>query len=327
MLKETLLIVLVVCALACSGQNLVPNPSFEEYSTCPSNPGQVYNCDGWTAWRNSPDYLNACATDETYGETLIDVPTGGHGYQEAATGSAFMGLYTFPNESNEPLDAPQEIIGCQLIEPLEAGVVYYLSFKAVWTAEGFKYSTNYATNGLGFRFTMQAFDEELDPIDLNNQPHFHIEEVLTDSVNWITFSGSFIPSQNFTHLAVGNHFDNEMTLWVNTQESGGSLAYYFLDDVCVSQDSLACFSTTQIEIFENSPLDIYPNPTSTTFTFQTDQPGPHTYSIFDITGKQAQYGRVEEGANVISVEALPAGLYVVRIDGDGGIRRGVIVKQ
>lgn len=79
--------------------------------------------------------------------------------------------------------------------------------------------------------------------------------------------------------------------------------------------------------YQVKQLILSPNPTSTTFTFQTNQPGPHTYSIFDITGKQAQNGRVEEGDNVISVEALPAGLYVARIESDGRITRGVIVKQ
>lgn len=42
---------------------------------------------------------------------------------------------------------------------------------------------------------------------------------------------------------------------------------------------------------------------------------------------KARWDTEEEDVNIISVEALPAGLYVVRIEGDGELRRGVIVKE
>ena len=59
------------------GQNLVPNPSFEDYLECPDSRYDVDLAFPWTSYGLSPDYFNAC--DET---NVVGVPYSSiYGYQ------------------------------------------------------------------------------------------------------------------------------------------------------------------------------------------------------------------------------------------------------
>ena len=49
--------------------NLVPNPSFEEYDTCPDLLDRVQYATHWMNFGNSPDYYNSCSV-------LTDILTG-----------------------------------------------------------------------------------------------------------------------------------------------------------------------------------------------------------------------------------------------------------
>ncbi|MCX6199441.1 MAG: hypothetical protein NTY88_09500 [Bacteroidetes bacterium] len=42
------------------GQNLVPNPSFEDTDVCPVGIGDVEKATGWGSYSYTPDYFNAC---------------------------------------------------------------------------------------------------------------------------------------------------------------------------------------------------------------------------------------------------------------------------
>ena len=69
-------------------QNLVPNPSFEDFTTCPTTlgTGGPLQCIPWIGI-NSADYFNVC------GGFLIGVPINILGYQEARTGAAYAGIF------------------------------------------------------------------------------------------------------------------------------------------------------------------------------------------------------------------------------------------
>ena len=61
-MKKLLHIVLILSILKVEGQNLVPNWSFETYTSCPSSSGQLPSAVPWVAQTsNSSDYYNACA--------------------------------------------------------------------------------------------------------------------------------------------------------------------------------------------------------------------------------------------------------------------------
>lgn len=66
-----LLIILIIVSKLSFSQNLVPNPSFETYTLCPNNFGQIANAIGWDYIQaaQSSDYYNSCATG-----TNVSVP-------------------------------------------------------------------------------------------------------------------------------------------------------------------------------------------------------------------------------------------------------------
>jgi hypothetical protein len=61
-MRFLLIILILVCRVSIS-QNLVPNFSFENYSICPNNYGQMTNSSNWLSVISSPDYYNSCTTN------------------------------------------------------------------------------------------------------------------------------------------------------------------------------------------------------------------------------------------------------------------------
>ena len=50
-----------------SAQNLVPNPSFEHYDSCPDFYSELSYATGWLAFSPSPDYFNSCDLSQFVG--------------------------------------------------------------------------------------------------------------------------------------------------------------------------------------------------------------------------------------------------------------------
>ena len=81
--------VALTSVLLSAGQNLVPNGSFEEYTSCPELISSVF-LTGWTNLHTtSADYFNACNLNG-----VADVPLNQFGYQYASDGQAYVGLAT-----------------------------------------------------------------------------------------------------------------------------------------------------------------------------------------------------------------------------------------
>src|ERR1044071_2360078 len=108
------IVLLFVLAFNAQAQNLIPNPSFEKHTGCPTSNGQVTLCNDWTP-HNTSDYFHSC------GSTGFNVPDVVTGYQQAAHGDAFMGLYTYLSTNNG-----KEWIETQIPE-LQTGAIYELS--------------------------------------------------------------------------------------------------------------------------------------------------------------------------------------------------------
>src|SRR5690606_1183313 len=106
-------------------ENLVPNPSFEQYDSCPRMVGGYddFYVSQWQKCNGTPDYINRCATETT----LVSVPCNAWGCQEPATGNGYVGVIGLGPSSVETY---REIVGTQLTEPLTVGQTYYVSFKA-----------------------------------------------------------------------------------------------------------------------------------------------------------------------------------------------------
>src|SRR5690242_11927178 len=90
----TIILLNGVLSLQLKAQNLVPNSSFEIYSSCPTNEGQVDRAIPWfNPTGNNPDYCNACYVGPS--PVPVDVPDNFFGHQFARTGVAYMDIAVY----------------------------------------------------------------------------------------------------------------------------------------------------------------------------------------------------------------------------------------
>ena len=145
-MKKLLLFLFVYIPQIIFAQNLVPNPSFEDYTVCPNSyfmlPTDWYSCSA------TPDYFNACDSTNSFG-----IPINCFGYQQAADGRAYCGFYAF-GFTEPPPNCYKEYLGCQLINSLQIGQKYFISFKVIFSG-GF--GVGIATNNIGLLFSTISF--------------------------------------------------------------------------------------------------------------------------------------------------------------------------
>lgn len=245
--------------------NLVPNSSFETYTACPSNFGQLNSTVNWYQPTNgTPDYFNTCATS-----TSVMVPLNLAGYQNPKNGNGYTGLLLF----NKPFEW-REYLQARLSSPLIVNKKYYVSVYVSLSD-----SSRYATDDFGIFFSQLPINQSSN-LAFNYTPQINNPSgyFLNDMNNWINISGSFISSGNEEYVTVGNFKGdlNTDTLRVlNSQPSlpGAYLsAYYYLDDICISNDSIMCdyFASIKESKNENKHLFYYNSNTKTIFFQEQD---------------------------------------------------------
>ncbi len=284
-------------------QNLVPNPSFEDMVGCPDNLDEVSMCVGWSSFGRTPDYFNSC------NHSWLGVPQNGFGYQNAANGNAYCGICTFnfPN----PIPSYREFVGRTLSSPLIIGAKYFVSIK-VSLAD----SSNYATNNLGILFSNTQYNDT-SSTPSNNISSIYSTSVIQDTSEWKIISGIFIADSSYSFIIIGNFFNdaNTDTSFVGSNFSLNSPheAYYYIDDVCVSTDSLECdlnpegiYSTTKNEI------NIYPNPASNKIYFKNNAQNEFDCSLINMMGEVVGTYTVT-AANSIDVSTIPQGIYLLQL--------------
>ncbi len=232
-------------------QNLVPNPSFEEYEHCPTGvPDLDGNLKYWKSFRGTPDYFNKCS-----GIIGFHNPWG---YQQAHTGRGYVGLGGYQGT----ILNLREHLGVQLTSPLIIGTKYYISF---FTSCAYTYLyINIATNKIGALVTTYQY---YDPYLQKKLPNFctlYSDSIIKDTINWIKIFGSFIADSTYKYLVIGNFFDDKQidTLHLPYQVVPQSSLYY-IDDVCLSTDSIYCQNWTGIReiINDKTKILVFPNPT------------------------------------------------------------------
>lgn len=304
------LLFVVMLGSGLHAQNLVPNGSFEEYTECPSNFSHIERAIGWMPFRVTPDYYNVCSPNDSAG-----VPLNILGYQTAATGAAYAGIWCYFDKS--PANA-REYIGIQLSEPLTPGMLYHLSFKTVFASSGSQegYLPQFNCSGIGLRFASAPFFEGLGwPVP--NQAAIHLDHLITDSVSWTTVLGTYVPDSAYAYLVVGNFFDDQSIL-VDQFDPDGNIdgAYFYVDDVCVSHDSAFCTDQAGVNGTERRDPLIFPNPVAERLHIVLPSSSKSmSISIHDIAGRVM--GKHQNAASsrerILDVSDLPEGVYVLHL--------------
>lgn len=325
MKRSVILVLSCFFILPITAQNLVVNPSFEEFpNDCPENP--VFGAiEGWSRWKITPDVYSACVDPQTYIDSIGWVPWNMGGYQYPADGMSYIGINTDSKIDTLFDQNLLEYMGTELIEALEPGETYYVSFKAN-RAAGTEHITNWVGNRLGAYFTTQSYHSVDNPLETPNFAHVYEESIIMDTANWVTVSGSFVADQAYTHMALGVFYEFEYldTLTINNHPEGDA-AYYFIDDVCVSRFPICDLSSNVDQIDGNFQFTVFPNPASRELTLNSSEIILEA-GLVDLTGKWViPLKNINQDRLSWSLEHITAGMYIVQVKTALGIKREKII--
>ena len=207
----------------CIGQiNLVPNPSFEHYTSCPVGSDQLYLL---TSWFNpntlTPDYFNQCALNVS----LQSVPDNFGGFQSARTGGAYAGIGVYDvyfSNISEYVEAPLED---SLIIGEKYCVTFYVSQANV---------SGYAIDGIGAYISTQMANSTTQNI-MPYQPQIStpINKILKDTLNWMEISGTYVAQGGEKYVTIGNFKDSSTIHVEGLGPNLSTASYYYIDDVSV----------------------------------------------------------------------------------------------
>ncbi|MBV6461600.1 MAG: hypothetical protein HJHJAOHD_01730 [Flavobacteriales bacterium] len=242
-------------------QNLVPNPSFEDTVSCPIGPGEINKSIGWLSFNGTPDYMHGC------NGFSMGVPSNWGGYQQPYSGNAYAAILTYTSSFVNG----REHIGCQLSSPLNIGTKYFLSFQ-VSLSMGGAADGNCASNKIGAMFaSVPYFGAEL----VTNFPPIYTDSIIKDTLGWTQVFGSFIADSTYNFVIFGNFFDDINTDTAKFYNTFSDVAYYYIDNICLSTDSIF----TKNYIFNNiqknklpKHFKIYPNPVKDYITIESEIP-------------------------------------------------------
>ena len=304
MMKKRYILLLSFCWIALgmvNGQNLVPNFSFEEYTQCPE-PGCSIECaKNWINCGNTPDYYNACANSSF---PAGGVPENLGGYQTSYEGNGYGGFGIYSNP-----DTGREYIGVQLLQPLIIGTKYYIS--SYISKGGVNETSGCSTNKFGFHFfNNMYFNSSSLPVK-DNFCHVFSDLIISDTTNWTKISGSFIADSAYSYLVIGNFFDNPSTDTLNCEPI--SLAYYFIDNVCVSPDSTICNGNVGIKKTLLHRNIIYTNPADNVIYFK-NLPLNSRLTLTNTLGEILIDQFVGQESYNMDVSSISNGIYFININ-------------
>lgn len=228
-----IIVLLAFSSLVVSGQNLVPNPSFEELIRCPHSFSADRNdfiVPGWfSATKGTPDQFHACSWTEA------DVPYNWAGSSNANTGKGYVGIYTWMKRDDE--NHYREYIECELAEPLKEGARYRVEFFYKLSS----YSV-YSVNRIGLLLSQDRLLFDHDQV-IELPPTLAIEKdssITGTTGGWEHAVMDYVAKGGEQFVSIGNFFNNQNTKYTKLAHRTGkssmlsSSAYYYIDDVAVT---------------------------------------------------------------------------------------------
>jgi gliding motility-associated-like protein len=272
-MKKIIAIFLSLSINTSFGQNLVPNPGFEIYDTCPDFVTQIHYAPPWYApTKGTPDYFNTCVS----GSSLIAVPSNVFGYENPRTGNAYAGILGKNFFDDTMFGNVREYLQVKLDSSLVAGQKYYVSF-FITLADNMRY----ASDDIGAYFSSDSLvDYTQYALSANPQLQNPVGNYLIKKNEWMQVCGSFVASGGENYLSIGNfNMHSGITTYAVSEETqfpedyNGS--YYFIDDIYVSDDSIA-FDYYHAEI-NVSEINILPSEIFIPNVFTPDDNGENDY--------------------------------------------------
>lgn len=288
-------------------QNLVPNSSFEIFTTCPIGASELPVAIPWQGvTTNNSDYYNACGTGGT------NVPNGGGGaFQYAMTGIAFAGIWIINSYGGDY----REYLQVKLDSTLQQDSCYLIEFYC-----NLHNLSRYAVDKMGAYLSNTAVND-VGPytwgLVLQHTPQIISHNFLNDTLNWMRISGYYKANGGEQYISIGN-FNTDST--TDTLHLGGSDydgAYYYVDDVTVKKVA-GCDTTASVEEYNGGLLfNLYPNPNNgkMLLNYSLNANDKAELLIYDITGKLISTHKLDSSSAQLTINdvQLSDGVYFYRI--------------
>jgi len=320
-IKTIFIVIILICITKypiCIAQNLVANPSFEIYDTCPCGTNGIHLAAPWyNPGLISSDYYNVCDSPGSLG-----VPNNSIGYQFANSGGAYAGICCYYYDINHSI---RGYIGVELDYSLIQGKKYCVSFYISLSD-----SSWYAISEIGAYFSktkiVQTYQAPLPYIPQFVSPK---DLILDDKENWRLIEGAFIAEGGEKFITIGNYQDNAS---IDTTRMGTFAWYtvgaiYYIDDVSVT------LCDTASPVVENESLgngiNIYPNPVHDYLNIQflNEVFENANLRIFDMLGNVVFITTLKnQQTQQIDLSGLAEGMYYLRIESQAGSITKKIVK-
>jgi hypothetical protein len=288
--------------------NLVPNPSFEDTTYCPT--GNVNKATGWfSPSLGTPDIFRDSGNVGVCWESCewIGVAnySNGGGYQLPRTGRTYAGFKTLGSMPG----ATREYISIQLSDTLEAGKKYCVSF---YTSLG-NYS-GYAFDKIGAAFSSLPYLDcsNSDAIISNNGIANEVGDIILDTLSWVQVSDTFVAAGGELYITLGNFFD-DTNLQIVTTGFGAQMAYHYFDDVEV----MYCDSV--IDPPHTYPdISLTPTIGSGEISLSGNFPEGTQLEVYDMVGQRVYYNELQSGNQSQTLYlTLADGAYIYRIQAAG----------
>jgi len=310
MKKINIIVIFLILGIAQGyAQNLVPNPSFELYDTCPFSGGQISFAPPWKGvTTNSTDYFNGCSF------TWTGVPRCGAGWQYARTGSAYALLYAINGYGSNY----REYLRVKLDSVLESDSCYFVEFYCnVYNL------SRYGVNRLGAHISTSMVNAVGPGLVLQNIPQVVSGAFLNDTLNWMRISEIYHATGGEKYITIGNFSADADTDTIHIGGSNYNGSYYLIDDVSVTKIA-GCDSTlTSVVEKSNTPaFNIFPNPNTGTMTLEYHiSMTEGLVEIKDITGKTVARYTLPANADKLTItnDQLQNGIYIYHVSVNGKV--------
>lgn len=224
-----LLFLLIIAGRGIAQTNLVENPGFEVYTTCPSTFGNYAPAPWYIASKNLDCYANSCSM--CYCSSVPNNYYFGNSYQYTHNGEGYICLfYMFTIGSNYRM-----YIQTKLTDSLQAGKRYIATYY-VNVPNSFKYGFNNA----GMLFTKPpVYSDTIQNtygwgiIETTPQVMNYGNPVISDTLNWVKVSGIYTATGGEQYITIGNFKKDANTSFVQIQPAGAVAAGFYIDDVSV----------------------------------------------------------------------------------------------
>lgn len=233
--------------LCFKAQNLVPNPSFEEFTSCPSNTGHIDSALHWYSPTGATsDLCNSCANIP---DDYVGVPNNQWGNQAAMDGVGYAHIISYYPYNLGPY-LYREYVQVKLTESLDANRKHIVSF-FVSLSE----TSRWAIDGMGAYLSATPISGPYGRPLNSYTPQIRNPDnyTLGNKQSWVEIKGEYIAQGGEEYITIGNFKDDGPSLKIVTVKPTGRSSSYYLDLVSVipirmtiSEDAYICPGETVI---------------------------------------------------------------------------------